>query len=127
MREIKFRFRLKLKIDVFGSYVKNEIHTFYIDLLDDKNGLISYPINLEIWEIVSCDQFIGLVDKSRKYIYEGDILFHEYHDRKTIIKWVDDYACFAGETVDEIIEEEYNFYQKIDESKLEIIGNIYEI
>lgn len=42
---------------------------------------------------------------------------------KSVMRWIDDFACFAGVL---FLEDEHQYYQKIDENKLEIIGNVFE-
>ncbi len=114
-REIKFRFRLKLTIDQWGNYKKGDVDTFYINLLDEKSGLIRYPIDNR-WEIVSCDQFTGLKDKNQKEIYEGDIV--KYWGG--IAPIVYDKYGFA------IWNSDCDFFDINQPESIEVIGNIFE-
>ena len=72
-REIKYRFRLKLLIDNFGSVKKGDVGTYYISLLDEKAGLVRFPIDPH-WEILSCDEFTGIKGINEVDIYENDIV-----------------------------------------------------
>lgn len=72
--EIKFRFRLKLIIDEWGSYKKGDVDTFIIPLLSEQNGLIRFGIDKQ-WEVLSCDRFTGFKDKNEIDIFEKDQLF----------------------------------------------------
>lgn len=123
-RQIKFRFRLKLIVDKWGTYKKGDIDTFIIPLLGDKNGLVRWGIDKQ-WEIVSCDEFMGLYDNNNTPIYEGDIIADINRELEDNI-----YVC-------EYIEKEARYYftspldgEVLDEndfsSDMVIIGNIYE-
>lgn len=68
-------------------------------------------------------QFWGLLDKNGKEIYIGHILKNEGHETITEVKWIDEFACIAAYCP---ADGNNYFYQKIDEKKIEIIGNIYE-
>ena len=71
--EIKFRFRLKLIVDNWGTYKKGDIDTFIIPLLGEQYGLVRFGIDKQ-WEIISCDRFIGDTDREGEDIFENDIL-----------------------------------------------------
>ena len=77
-REINLRMRLKMKLDSWSGYSKDDIDTFYFVLLNDNYGLLKYPIEFDKWEIVSSDQFTGLDDSRLENIYEGDILNNDF-------------------------------------------------
>jgi hypothetical protein len=67
MREIKFRYRLRNKED-------NQHIIVCVPLYSEQNGLMQFPIDLSVWEVLSVDRHTGFIDKNEKEIYEKDIL-----------------------------------------------------
>lgn len=128
-RELKFRaWDSRTKKWLFGHEYPN-LGGFSIKgevMLFGEYSRFFESIPIEDWDRIILMQFTGLHDKNGKYIYESDILFHHAHERKTVMKWVDGFCCFAGETIDDTVKWEYNYYQRIDQKSLEVIGNIYE-
>ncbi len=77
-RDTKFRFKLRMKLDSWGSYKKDDIDFFYISLLDENNGLLHFPIELDKWEVISCDTYSGLNDMDGNEIYLSDIIKNSF-------------------------------------------------
>ena len=119
MREIKFRIIWKRKVHYWG-YVKGG----FAGLPTSSDGL-----NLEKAKELSC-QFIGLLDKNGKEIYEGDIvnLKSQYEtdepiDTNSKVEYsdgsfrLDFHAMILNRTVLEYSKSNW---------LIEVIGNIYE-
>jgi len=52
--DVMLCFTLRLVVDEWGMYKKNDVETFYISLLDEQNGLIRHPIDKQ-WEVISAE------------------------------------------------------------------------
>jgi hypothetical protein len=50
--EIQIKFTLKLNIDEWGMYKKGDTEEFCINVFDEQNGLVRFPIDKR-WDIVS--------------------------------------------------------------------------
>ena len=52
MENMKIKFRLRLNIDEWGGLKKGDEEDFYIDVFNEKNGLVRHPIDKR-WDIIS--------------------------------------------------------------------------
>jgi len=55
MKDILIKFVLRLNIDEWGQYKRGDEDTFYINVFDKQNGLISHPIDSH-WDIVDYER-----------------------------------------------------------------------
>ncbi|MFT5450591.1 MAG: hypothetical protein ACI9N9_000068 [Enterobacterales bacterium] len=114
MREIKFRFRLKLISDDWGSYKEGDIGVFYVSLTDKANGLYRFPFD-ERWDLLTCDEFTGRLDKNKVEVFEGD-------------KNEDGYTCIYSKSYASWIwiNDNGTFYYLHETHKEKVIGNIHQ-
>ena len=102
MREIKFRLRIKEK--------NGEITITYCSL-DDFCEDYGLSEALSIVDVISKNEFTGLLDKNGKEIFEGDIY---------------KMPPFDTSEKNHIVEWERSGYGLPNENCIEVIGNIYE-
>lgn len=119
MRQIKFRVRLKSKVN------PNEPITTHIY---GSEHLFKRCWDESYWEMITRDEWTGFKDKNDRYIFEGDIV--RDHVRKYVVQW----NVREGGFCLEIINDEpvnggiHQTHEKfpLDAMWLTVIGNIYE-
>lgn len=95
MKNIIFRFTLKLKIDTWGSAKLGDIRIQYITL----DNLVRNPLDWH-WEIIACDQWTGHHDKNGKMICNNDTVKHKYrriwqtNEHISKVVWNQQYSCY---------------------------------
>ncbi len=100
MRELKFRALMKKEFG--GKWIY---------------WTIDRPFRVESLRMETTCQFIGLKDKGKKEIYEGDIVRFWSNDSISVVKWNSEYGCF---------DLKGGHMNRLDLEKSEVIGDIYE-
>lgn len=110
-REIKFR--------MWDKDIK-EMHE--INLMDFKGEeVVDENGDIHSFEDIELMQFIGLYDKNKVPIYEGDIVELIMHEEIGVVEWDNEDAMFEINYGDWITHFD-NLYGR----EVEVIGNIYE-
>jgi uncharacterized phage protein (TIGR01671 family) len=121
-REIKFRYIFRHKAS--GNI---EVKHYYLNQLEERNAKQLSPCFLSDYELLSRDQYTGLLDDNGVEIYEADIVKnhfektnqYEAYDEIGVVKITN---LFRGAVIaDELHGCNYRYF-----AHSEVIGNIHE-
>jgi len=131
MREIKFRMWSKEYQQMFGMAELAAMYTAmaklakkYVPEVSDSD--VDMPltgISLPFQDDAVLMQYTGLKGKNGKEIYEGDIVLSDYDDRKRVVEWCEEEACYKMRHLPNEPFCESLYFNDID--KCEVIGDIY--
>ncbi len=95
MKNLIFRFTLKLRVDEWGSLKRGDIGKYWISM----DSLVYNPID-DRWEIICCDQWTGHKDKNGKMICNNDTVKHKYrriwqtNEHISKVVWNQKFSCY---------------------------------
>lgn len=124
MREILFRAK---KIDT-GEWIEGQyafIQNPFTDSGEPIKHIICNGTNIFCNEInpETLCQFIGMIDKNGKRIWENDIIKHEISGTIGTVKWYEE--DYVGWCVDDFIIDEQQFTVEMWR-ECEVVGNIFD-
>lgn len=133
MRTIRFRGEsIYNKEWLYGSLIKIEKDRYAI--IPDLND-IEIGKSISMYEVHSetLGQFTGLLDRTGKEIYEGDVISVNGKYLR-LVKFIDEYACFCIARISDLDKNlETGYWQQVipgwwnnPDREIEIVGNIYD-
>lgn len=118
-RKIKFRGKTVEYCDDFGKPVSYWVYGYYCLYPDGSACIITDGTSMKEVVPETVTEFIGLYDRSKKEIYEGDIIETNFGKGKVIYN--ENFAQWKLQDVDEEFDIPF-----CKENKRKIIGNVFD-